>query len=207
MKKYSRNRQKYLRKPVDISDDDILEAMREIEGYLDITPADFKEVYQIAYKHAVERLMHFIKARDIMTKEVIFVNKETSLQKTAEIMASHGISGVPVTGDNGEVTGVISEKDFLFHMGSKEATSFMTIIVQCLIDDGCIAVPLRDQKAENIMTKPAITVDENTPLSEIINIFAQKNINRVPVLNPEKKLVGIVSRADVLQTSFSEVKG
>ncbi len=207
MKKDIRKMQDYQKRPVAISDDDILEAMREIEGYLDITPADFTEVYQIAYQHAVERLMHFIKARDIMTKEVVSVKRETSLQKTAEIMASHGISGVPVTGDNGEVIGVISEKDFLFHMGSKEATSFMTIIVQCLIDDGCIAVPLRDKKAENIMTKPAITVDENTPLSEIINIFAQKNINRVPVLNPEKKLVGIVSRADVLQTSFSEVNG
>jgi len=207
MKKDIRKMQDYQKKPVDISDDDILKAMREIEGYLDITPADFKEVYQIAYQHAVERLMHFIKARDIMTKEVVFVKKETSLQETAEIMASHGIAGVPVTGDNGEVVGVISEKDFLFHMSSKEATSFMTIIVQCLKNNRCVAVPLRDQKAENIMTKPAITVDENTPLSEIINVFAQKNINRVPVLNPEKKLAGIVSRADILQTSFSTAKG
>lgn len=49
--------------PMDISDDDILKAMKDISGYLDITPGDFKEIYLFAYRHAVERLTHSVTDR------------------------------------------------------------------------------------------------------------------------------------------------
>jgi len=56
--------------PVDISDEDIYEAMKDISGYLDITPADLKEVYLKAYRHAVTRLTRSVKVRDVMTRDV-----------------------------------------------------------------------------------------------------------------------------------------
>jgi CBS-domain-containing membrane protein len=56
--------------PVDISDNDIYEAMKEIPGYLDITPGDFKEVYLKAFQHAVRRLTRAIHVSKIMTKDV-----------------------------------------------------------------------------------------------------------------------------------------
>ncbi|MGC8605481.1 MAG: CBS domain-containing protein, partial [Desulfomonilaceae bacterium] len=53
--------------PVDISDDDIFKAMRDISGYLDITPSDFKELYIKAYQHALSRLTRIVKVREVMT--------------------------------------------------------------------------------------------------------------------------------------------
>ncbi len=53
--------------PVDISDEDIFGAMKDISGYLDITPADCKEIYLKAYQHAINRLTRSIKAADITT--------------------------------------------------------------------------------------------------------------------------------------------
>src|SRR5512136_1388547 len=99
--------------PVDISDDDIFDAMRDIPGYLDITPGDFKEVYLKAYQHAVMRLTRSIPTASVMTREVVSVREITPLKEVAEIMAARKISGVPVVGDSGQVLGVISEKDFL----------------------------------------------------------------------------------------------
>ena len=52
--------------PLDISDEDVLKAMRDIQGYLDITPADAKELYRLAYRHAIERLTHLVRAGDVM---------------------------------------------------------------------------------------------------------------------------------------------
>ena len=193
---------KYL---IDISDDDVLTAMKEIGGYLDITFGDFKELYHVAGSHALKRLMLSVKARDIMTKKVISVNKRTPAKEIAELMARHNVSGVPVVDDE-HVIGIISENDFLSRMGKKEIKSFMNIIARCLEDRGCLAVPIRNQKAEDIMTSPVVTAREDTPVLDIVNLFSEKNINRVPILNQEMNLVGIVSRADALRTVIPAIK-
>ena len=190
--------------PMDISDDDILKAMKEISGYLDITPGDFKEIYRFAYRHAVDRLTHSLTAGEVMTTDVVFVKRDDPLETAAAIMARHGIAGVPVVENGEKVVGVISEKDFLFHMGGKDARSFMEVVVQCLRNKGCVAITLRRQKAEDIMTSPAITVRENTPVSEIATIFTEKEINRVPVIDDGGNLLGIVAREDIVKSSFPQ---
>jgi CBS domain-containing protein len=78
----------------------------------------------------------------------------------------------------------------------------MAFVAECLQGKGCAAMPIRLQKAEDIMTSPAITVVENATVFEISNIFFQKNINRVPVTEGEGKLLGIVSRADIVRASM-----
>ncbi len=185
----------------DISDEDILEAMRGIGGYLDITPGDFKLLYHSAYKHAIKRLTRLIKARDVMTQDVIFVNHDSPLEEVASVMAAHSITGIPVIDHKEKVVGVISEKDFLFHMGGKDTSSFMGLVSNCLSNKGCIAISMRQQKADEIMTSPAITVPENLPVSDIADILTKKNINRVPVTDQNGKLLGIVARADIVQSS------
>ena len=187
--------------PMDISDDDILKAMRNISGYLDITPGDFKEIYRFAYKHAIDRLRHSVKAKDVMTRNVISVEENTSLEEVAKILNRYVISGVPVIDDDKSVVGVISEKDFLFHMGAKEKRTFMGVVAHCLKSKGCVAISMRKQNAKDIMTSPAVTVDENVSVSEIANIFIEENINRTPVVGPGQKLVGIVTRTDIIRSS------
>jgi len=190
--------------PMDISDDDILKAMKDISGYLDITPGDFKEIYRFAYRHAVDRLTHSVTAGEVMTTDVIFVKKDDPLETAVEIMARHGIAGVPVVENGEKVVGVISEKDFLFHMGGKDAKSFMEVVAQCFRNKGCVAITMRQQKAEDIMTSPAITVREDTPVSEIATIFTERAINRVPVTDNGNKLLGIVAREDIVKSSLPQ---
>ena len=187
--------------PVNMSDEDILDAMKSIPGYLDITPGDFKEIFGYAYRHAVERIAQSLLAKDVMTAKVISVTPTTSLKETALAMATHGISGIPVIDEREAVVGVISEKDFLFHMVEKKTHSIMHIIAQCLSTKGCMAIPMRTGHAKDIMTSPAQTVSESTPIFEIASIFAEKDINRVPVLDKDGHLVGIVARADIFRTT------
>ena len=98
--------------------------MKAIPGYLDITPGDFKEVYRLAYQHALERLSRAVTAREIMTREVVTVRPDTPLAEVAEAMGRRGVSGVPVVDPRNKVVGVISEKDFLTHMGVQDAQKF-----------------------------------------------------------------------------------
>ena len=187
--------------PFDISDDDVISAMKEIKGYLDITPGDFKELYLHAYSHAIERVSRLFNAEDVMTREVIFVEKDTPTEEIAHIMAARGISGVPVVDNDRKVVGIISEADFLFQMGSKDTLSFMEVIASCLENKGCTALAIKKQKAEDLMSSPAISVQPDIAVTEIASIMREKNINRVPVVDREGKLIGIVSRDDIVQTS------
>jgi len=183
----------------EISDGDIYEAMKEIPGYLDITPADLKEIYRHAFRHAQERINRPIKAAEIMTRVVHHVRVDTPLGDVAELMAQQRISGVPVLDEAGRVAGVISEKDFLSRMGSADTIHIMGIIAACLGGKGCVATPIRGSKASDIMVAPAITVREDTSTLEIMEIFATKEINRVPVIDDSGRLAGIVTRADILR--------
>jgi CBS domain-containing membrane protein len=198
--------EKDLALPPEISDDDVYEAMKEIEGYLDITPGDFKVLYGLAYRHAVARLAKSVKARDVMTRDAVSVQIDTPLAEVARLMALRRVSGVPVLDAQHRVTGVISEKDFVSHLcGGGDLRSFMEVVAACLSTNGCLSLPMRQQKAEEIMTRPAVTVTEESTISEIASLMAEKRINRVPVTDEDGRLVGMVARADIVQRSCTVV--
>lgn len=186
---------------VGLTDHDIYEAMKSVPGYLDITPGDFKELYCHAFRHAVERIARSVLARDMMAKDVIFVRPDTPLDEVAELMGSKGISGLPVVDDQGRVMGMISEKDFLSRMGEVGPKNFMTVIANCLRARGCIALPIRAKKAADIMSAPAVTVSEDAPYVEIAGLMARKAINRVPVTDKEGRIIGIITRNDLIRAS------
>jgi CBS domain-containing membrane protein len=194
----------HLPEGIDLTEEDILEAMKEIPGYIDITPRDFKEIYNLAYRQAVSRLWREITAARIMTRDVVVVSEETPLAEVAAVMGKNGISGVPVVDKNSRVTGVISEKDFLTGMGVNAPKNFMTLVANCLATKGCVALPIKQQLARDIMTLPPITVTSETSMQEIAVLFTSRKINRVPVVDSQGKIMGIVSRGDLLQATCQE---
>lgn len=187
---------------VGLTDEDIYEAMRAIPGYIDITPGDFKELYCIAYRHATERFARSVLAKDIMVEEVLYVLPDMPLVEAAEILATNGISGLPVIDAARKVLGVISEKDILSQFGFKDRVSFMGIVTRCLRAGGCISIPARAQTAREIMVSPAITIAADTPLVEIVKILSEKRINRLPVTDTEDRLLGIVARSDIVSATL-----
>ena len=83
---------------IELRDEDIYEAMKGIPGYLDITPGDFKEVYRLAFQHALERLSREVTAAEIMTQDVVTVNPDTPVADVPTVMGQRRVSGVPVVG-------------------------------------------------------------------------------------------------------------
>ena len=187
---------------LDISDQDIYAAMEQIPGYLDITPGDFKELYKLVYGQALERIRDAVRARDIMTRNVVTVSAEMPVEEAADIMAKSKVSGVVVVDSSQIVKGVLSERDFLSRMGSKEQQTFMDVVARCLSAKSCAAIAIREKQVADIMTSPAIVVNEEKTLLEIAALLKEKQINRVPVVDTRNKLVGIVSREDIVHTSL-----
>lgn len=183
---------------VDIADEDVMKAMAAIPGYIDITTTDFKAVYRIAHALAEERILNSVKARDIMTRPVHAVKADTTLIQAATLLAEKNISGAPVVDEEWRILGVVSEKDFLKRMGSLTGESFMEIIANCLGSKECLAAPVRAKTAGDIMTQPAITAREDMTVANIAALFASKKINRLPIVDENDKLSGIVARSDLV---------
>jgi CBS domain-containing membrane protein len=190
---------------IEIKEQDILEAMRAIPGYLDITPADFKEIYQLAFQHALERLRRGVTAAEIMTTDVVAVNPDTPVAEVAAAMGRRGVSGVPVVDAENKVVGVISEKDFLARMGVTEPRNFMSLVAGCLRTKGCVALPIKRALAQDIMSAPAVTVTPDTPVRDIAARLTQEGVNRVAVTDPAGHLLGLVSRGDVVKATMGGV--
>ena len=183
--------------PMEISEEDVIEAMKSIQGYLDITPGDFKEVYQVAYALAIKRLLTAVKASDLMTKPVQLVNQEMALVEAAALLAEKRISGAPVVDQEGKIVGVVSEKDFLKEMGFSATPSFMQIATHCLNDKSCMIGRLRNRTVGDIMTRPPVTGVPEMTIGEISNLFVARKINRLPILSADGRPVGIVTRTDL----------
>ncbi len=110
-------------------------------------------------------------AKDIMTKDVITIGPLSSVKNLAKILAQAHISGAPVIDKKGKLLGIASEADIIGKRG---------------------------KQVESIMTKKVISVNEDTPIEEIASLIDAHRIKRVPV-KLGKKLVGIVSRADIVR--------
>jgi len=138
-------------------------------------------------------------ARDVMTARVVTVRPETPVKDIAGLMLTHRISGLPVVTLAGELVGIVTEADLLYKetVGAQGNGGFL----RGLPPFGRTAETARKAEgltAQDLMTSPVVTVEEDTPLREVTSIMVRRKINRVPVVR-EARLVGIVSRADVLR--------
>lgn len=141
-----------------------------------------------------------MRAHQIMTKNVITVTPQTSIEEAANIMLRKHISGLPVVNASGMLTGIVSESDFLrrSEIGTgRKRPAFL----QFFLGPGRAAVDFvheRGRKIEDVMTFDPITVEEETPLEELVRLMEKKDIKRLPVMRG-KALVGIVTRSNLLQ--------
>lgn len=194
--------------PVEISDDDVFQAMREISGYLDITPSDFKELYLKAYQHALSRLTRTVKVGEIMTTLVVQARPDFTLEIVAKLMAENHISGLPVIDEWDRPIGLISERDFLEIMIGSKSANLMEIVLECMAGAGCLMEPLKKKRAEEIMSSPVISVKVDETVPDVTKLFTLKGINRAPVISMEDgRIIGIVTRGDLMRASIASNVG
>jgi CBS domain-containing protein len=136
------------------------------------------------------------KIQDLMTRSVITALPSTDFQELVSIMAEHQVSGVPVVDEGGRLVGIVSEADLL-RDGSEDLRR--TRALDWLLHPGrAQEAQEREHDAASIMTSPVITVQPETSLWEAIRTLQHAGVKRLPVVNAAGRLVGMVSRADLL---------
>lgn len=140
-----------------------------------------------------------MKAKDVMSTHVVTVGPGHNVRHAAQMMLEHGVSGLPVVGDNGELAGILTEGDLMRRMELGGVPLRSAEMAASRTGDAIWSyVRNHSWRVEDVMSKNVIAVNEETPLYRIAEIMEQNHCKRVPVLR-DGKLAGLVSRADLLR--------
>lgn len=135
---------------------------------------------------------------ELMVRDVVTVTTNTPLKEVAALLMRHRISGVPVCNDDGDVVGVVSEKDILYkELGREERSGGLRAWFAGW--PAAAEVRANARTAADAMTSPALTIAAIRPVAAAARIMIERDIKRLPVLGHDGALVGIVSRADLVR--------
>jgi CBS domain-containing protein len=130
-----------------------------------------------------------VRIRDVMTKSVITISGDTPLKEAAVVMGRNGISGLPVM-DGDELVGIITESDFVSRLAE---------------DGGGLLDALLGRKQTEIggsvaeaMTREPLTIGPDESVSAAARVMSEHRVKRLPVVDGSGRLVGLVSRADLM---------
>jgi CBS domain-containing protein len=142
-----------------------------------------------------------------MSTTLLTVERGTPVRDVIRLLIDNRISGVPVVED-GSVVGIISEGDLILRERAYRQRGGMAFLAQQLFEDHeKLALEYRKAHglvAEDVMSQPVVTILPGTPVEEIAHLMAERQIKRVPVVD-RGKLVGIVSRGDVLRAAYERL--
>lgn len=187
---------------VDISDQDVYEAMAEISGFLDITTDDFKTLYLHAYQHAVERLSCAVKVRAVMNAGAPSVAADTPLVEVAERMTATGAGFMPVTDAGGKVVGIIARSDFLACIAPDHEHEFLRLVGEHRRGERGVPDDGRVPQARDIMHAPAVTVGVDDAAKDVIGTVKRTGLTRFPVVDGSGNLVGVLALNDLMKQCF-----
>jgi CBS domain-containing protein len=149
-----------------------------------------------------------VKAKDIMTKEVITVSPDTTVEGLGRLLIEKGISGAPVIDSNGKLFGIVTENDLI---KQKERFHIPTVV---RLFDAFIPVGgsssmekeikrMSASRVSEICARDVVTVDPETSLQDIATLMSEKGVYLLPVVQ-SGKIMGIIGKRDVIKGSVSE---
>ena len=138
---------------------------------------------------------------DLMTRSVMLVHADTPFKEIAELLTDHGITAVPVVDDSDRPLGVVSEADLLRREAVQPDPAGLLAILDTPGEEPAHPVAMT---AEGLMTSPAVVAHPDWSVVRAARVMDRGHVKRLPVVNERGRLVGIVSRADLLRVFLRE---
>ncbi len=147
--------------------------------------------------------------KDIMTTDVITVSTGDSVEHCARLLQENDISGLPVLDDNGKVAGIVTEGDLIRRASRIKAPGYLEILGGLIylgspkkfVDELQRAM---SYEAGQLMSKDVISVGPDDTVEKAATLMVDEGVNRLPVIDEQGELVGIISRRDIMGCLYSE---
>lgn len=184
-------------KRCEIIEEDLRAALKEMKTYVDVTEEDLKRIYSLARRHAELRVESRVPVSDVMTRSVVTIRYDADFAEAANLLTEHGVSGLPVVDGDGRVIGIVTEADVLAMTGIRKERTFRDFILHLLGDR--LARPKQGRRLRDVMSAPAITTEPDADIREVALTMEEKRIKRLPVVDGQGRLIGVISRADIVR--------
>ena len=186
---------------LELSDEDILDAMQHIPGYLDISTVDFREIYHLAHRHALKRIVGGVRAGTLMRVGIEPLRDDMTLAEAAASMARQGLKALPVLGADDHLVGMLTETDFLRRL---RADTFLELLLRLIDDASGFRHRCHDTPVSEAMTTPPVTISEEAGFFKVISAFHEHEGRSMPVVNDKGMLRGLLLRKDFVHAYHLE---
>ncbi len=186
---------------LELNDVDILDAMRHIPGYLDISIEDFRAIYHLAHANAFDRLFQRVHAVHLMLPDIQPLHPDTRLDVAAQQLVAQGRKSLPVVDENNRVTGMLTETDYLRRL---QVESFLELLLKLVTDQTQFTHRCHETPVGEVMTAPAITIAEQAGFREILHTFHRHECRSMPVVDDKGCLKGLLLRKDFIKAHHLE---
>jgi CBS-domain-containing membrane protein len=156
----------------------------------------------ISHKTRKSLLPKQISVRDVMTTSPKRVTLATPVSEVVKLLLSSVFTGVPVVDDKDRVAGIITQGDLIYKAGMPLRLGLLAESEHERIE--AVLESLAGKKAEEIMNRPAISIQEDQPVTEAVDLMLKNGLKRLPVVDAKGRLTGILSRIDVFRTIMKE---
>lgn len=187
--------------------EDFVKALNELDTYIDITVEDLMDLNARAEKHARIRLTENLLVANLMCQPVVTVGPDFSLAEAAHLLVTNKISGLPVVDNRNVLIGIVTEADFLRALGvpchRPTHSLWQTLEVmfshhaETLEPDACVA---------DIMVNDVVTVGPQQTVHDVLNAMKTNKIKRIIVCAEGQRVIGIVTRSDLVRVFFDRIK-
>ncbi len=147
-------------------------------------------------------------AKEIMTKDVITVRPEATVEELARLLIEHKISGVPVMDDNKKLVGIVTENDLIRKNKRLHIPTVIRLFdAYIMLGSGKAEEEIKKMAAttvDEICTEKVVSINEETSLEDIATIMAEQHVHLLPVLSGST-VVGIVGKADMVRAMTYDI--
>lgn len=191
----------------ELTRDDFVNALKEMDTFMDVTVDDLMEISSKAAKYARHRKTEGLNIANLMTRAVVTVSPDTSLAEAAHLLVTHRISGLPVVDGQQHLLGVVTEADFLRAMGipSHHPTHTLWQTLEAMFTH---QPEIREPtgKVADLMVENVVTVKPEQTLHDVIEVMKQHRIKRVVVCDAAGRVQGMVTRSDLVRVFFDRLR-
>lgn len=147
--------------------------------------------------------------RDYMTPTPFTIRADAPISEAVRLMEEKQVRGLPVVDDQGKLVGLVSEADLIVREAPLEPPLYITFLGSIIYFESPESFHKHlkktlGQQVQDVMTPNPHTINVDAPISEAARLMVNHHISRLPVLNAQGELVGIISRHDLLRALHTQ---
>ena len=182
---------------------DLASAVTALNTFVDIQEAELVALYNLAVEHAFERHIG-LACGDVMSRDVITVKTDSHIELAWNRLRHHKVKALPVLDHADRLVGILSVADFLRQMDDTSAAG-LAMHLQGMLQRMPGAKSKRAMYVHQIMSMGVTSARLDTPITEVIGLMIDNNLPHIPVLDDDRKVLGIVTQTDTLAALYKRV--